>query len=135
MPRRALESAAFAPIDMTEPASTTTAVAAAAGSIMVAGIATGLPADLIFPGFVGALWALRTAEQGGPLARVLQVVIGTLLAAWSAVPVSLAAAAGAPEFARVDPLLLRYPVAFLLGWGGLSIVLARVGKIMGGSQQ
>ena len=62
---------------MTEPALTTTAGHALAGTgIMVAGIATGLPADLIFPSFVGALWALKTAEQGGPWARVLQVVAG-----------------------------------------------------------
>lgn len=116
---------------MTEPASTTTA-AATAGSIMIAGLATGLPADLIFPGFVGALWALRSAEQGGPWWRVLQVVAGTLLAAWTAVPVSLAAASIAPQTAQINPDLLRYPVAFAMGWGGLSIVLARVGKIMGG---
>ena len=62
---------------MTEPASTT-AAAATAGSIMVAGLATGLPADLIFPGFVGALWALRSMDEGGPWARVLQVIAGTL---------------------------------------------------------
>lgn len=49
------------PPAMTEPASTTS-IAATAGGIMIAGLATGLPADLIFPGFVGALWALRTAE-------------------------------------------------------------------------
>ena len=44
---------------------------------MVAGLATGLPADLIFPGFVGALWALRSMDEGGPWARVLQVIAGT----------------------------------------------------------
>lgn len=118
---------------MTEP-TTTTAAAAAAGSIMVAGVATGLPADLIFPGFVGALWALRTAEQGGPWARVLQVLIGTLLASWTAVPVSLAAASIVPEAAAISPDLLRYPVAFALGWGGLSILLDRIGRLMGGTR-
>lgn len=118
---------------MTEPASTTTA-AATAGSIMIAGLATGLPADLIFPGFVGALWALRTAEPGGPWSRVMQVVVGTLLAAWTAVPVSLAAASVVPQAAQIAPELLRYPVAFALGWGGLSFLLDRVARIMGGTR-
>lgn len=130
MQGRAFESAKLIRT-MTEPASTTS-IAATAGGIMIAGLATGLPADLIFPGFVGALWALRTAEQGGPIARMVQVVVGTLLAAWTAVPVSLAAASIAPAAAQINPELLRYPVAFAMGWGGLSIVLARVGKIMGG---
>ena len=118
---------------MTEPASTT-AAAATAGSIMVAGLATGLPADLIFPGFVGALWALRSMDEGGPWARVLQVIVGTLLAAWSAVPLSMAAASVVPQAAQINPELLRYPAAFAVGWGGLSILLERVGRIMGGSK-
>ena len=29
---------------------------------------------------------------------------------------------------------LRYPAAFAVGWGGLSILLVRVGRIMGGSK-
>ena len=101
---------------------------------MVAGIATGLPADLIFPGFVGALWALRSMEEGQPWWRVLQVIVGTLVAAWSAVPVSLAAASVVPQTAQIQPDLLRYPAAFLVGWGGLSILLVRAGRIMGGSK-
>lgn len=119
---------------MTEPATTATAHAIAGTGIVVAGIATGLPADLIFPSFVGALWALRTAEQGGPWARVLQVIVGTLLAAWSAVPVSMAAASVVPAAAQINTDLLRYPVAFAVGWGGLSIALDRVGRLMGGSK-
>jgi len=118
---------------VTEPASTTTA-AAAAGSIMIAGLATGLPAELIFPAFVGSLWALRTADQGGPWARAVQVLIGTLFAAWTAMPLALFAATLAPESAGVSPELLRYPVAFALGWGGLSILLDRIGRFMGGLQ-
>lgn len=118
---------------MTEPALTTTAGHALAGTgIMVAGIATGLPADLIFPSFVGALWALKTAEQGGPWARVLQVITGTLFAAWSAHPASLAASTVVPQAAQIDPSLLRYPLAFAIGWGGLKLGLGRVERLFGG---
>lgn len=123
---------------MTEPALTSTAGHALAGTgIMVAGIATGLPADLILPSFVGALWALKTAEQGGPWARVLQVVAGTLFAAWSAHPASLAAASITtasmlPDGARIDPALLRYPLAFAIGWGGLKFGLGRFERLIGG---
>lgn len=73
---------------MPEPTSTTSAAAVAGGLITVAGIATGLPADLILPSFVGALWALRQAPEGGAWSRVLQVLAGTLLACWSATPLS-----------------------------------------------
>ncbi len=116
---------------MTEP--TATAAAAGAG-IMVAGLATGLPADLILPAFVGALASLRAMEEGGPWARVLQVFAGTLIAAWTAAPVSLLAGDILPAASRVPIEMLRYPVAFLLGWGGLRFVLPRFEKIMGGAK-
>lgn len=116
---------------MTEPA-TTTSVAATAGGIMIAGLATGLPAELIFPAFVGALWSLRSASEGSAIARVTQVLIGTLAAAWMAMPVTLAAASFVPEAASISADILRYPVAFALGWGGLSILLDRIGRLMGG---
>lgn len=115
---------------MTEP--TATAAAAGAG-IMVAGLATGLPSDLILPAFVGALASLRAMEEGGPWARVLQVVAGTLAAAWAAQPVTLLAGDVAPWIDRIPDEMMRYPIAFCLGWGGLSLVLPRVGKIMGGA--
>lgn len=113
---------------MTEP--TTTGAAAWAGGIMIAGVATGLPADLIFPGFVGALWALRLAGEGGAVSRVLQVIAGTLLAAWSAAPLSLVAGEVLPHAAKVPHEMLRYPLAFLVGWGGLSIGLSWLGRRM-----
>lgn len=115
---------------MTEP--TATASAAAATSIMLFGVATGLPADLIFPSFVGALWALRSAAEGGPWARALQVVAGTLFAAWSAVPASLMFAHVVPTAAGVPADMLRYPVAVCLGWGGLALVLGRMERAIGG---
>lgn len=120
---------------MTEPATTTAAHALAGTGIMVAGIATGLPADLIFPSFVGALWALKTAEQGGPWARVLQVVAGTLFAAWSAAPASLGAAGVIPQVAQIDPGMLRYPLAFAIGWGGLRLGLGQFERIFGGGSK
>lgn len=119
---------------MTEPTSMT-AAAAAGGVITVAGLATGVPPDLILPSFCGALWALRAVEQGGIVARGLQVVAGTLLAAWCAPALSQMAAALVPAAAGVDPALLRFPVAALVGWGGISILLPRVGRMMGGQQQ
>lgn len=116
---------------MLEPTTTTGATAVAGGLITVAGIATGLPADLILPSFVGALWALRTAPEGGAWSRVLQVLAGTLLACWSATPLSLVAGQVMPEAADVPAQMLRYPLAFVVGWGGLSILLRRVGTWMG----
>lgn len=113
---------------MTEP--TSTGAAAWAGGIMVAGIATGLPADLIFPGFVGSLWALRVAGEGGAAWRVLQVIAGTLTAAWFAEPVSLVAGEVLPWIAKVPHEMRRYPLALLIGWGGLSIGLAWIGRYM-----
>lgn len=114
---------------MTEPTSTAIATA---GGIMVAGVATGLPADLIFPGFVGAVWALRDVAEGGHWARVAQVVVGTLLAAWAAAPLALFAASVVPGAASIPAEMLRYPLAFAVGWGGLSIGLRRIGRVMGG---
>lgn len=118
---------------MPEPTSTTTAAAVAGGLITVAGIATGLPADLILPSFVGALWALRQAPEGGAWSRVLQVLTGTLLACWSATPLSLVAGQVMPEAASVPSQMLRYPLAFVMGWGGLSILLQKVSAAMGGN--
>lgn len=116
---------------MTEP--TATAAAAGAG-IMVAGLATGIPAELILPAFVGALASLRAMDEGGPWARVMQVFAGTLLAAWTAAPVTLLAGDILPIASRVPAEMLRYPVAFSLGWGGLRFVLPRVEKLMGGTK-
>lgn len=114
-----------------DPTSTTSSAAVAGGLITVAGIATGLPADLILPGFVGALWALRTAPEGGAWGRVMQVLIGTLLAAWTAAPLSLLAGQIAPQAASIPAHMLRYPAAFLIGWGGLTLLLRRVERWMG----
>lgn len=112
---------------MTEPTSTT--AAALGGSVItVAGIATGLPDDLILPAFCGALWALRGLDESGILARVSQVVAGTLIAAWSAPALSLMASASL----GVDPQFLRFPLAALIGWGGLRHLLPRVGQWMDG---
>lgn len=117
---------------MTEPAST--AIAAGASGVMVFGIATGLPADLIFPAFVGALWALRSVEEGGPWARALQVFVGTYLAAVSTQPVTLWAADIIPGVKQIPAEMMRYPVAWLIGWGGLSIALRRIGLLVGGEK-
>lgn len=116
---------------MPEPTTTTGAAAVAGGLITVAGIATGLPADLILPSFVGALWALRCAPEGGAWSRVLQVLAGTLLAAWTAAPLSLVAGKIAPQAADIPTDMLRYPVAFVIGWSGLTLLLRRVERWMG----
>lgn len=115
---------------MSEP--TTLSAAATAGLLItVAGIPTGLPSDLVFPGFIGALWALRAIEAGGVLARIGRVLAGTLLAAWSAHPLAIIAAGVLPVSVSVAPETLRYPVAFAVGWGGLSIGLHWVGRLFG----
>ena len=115
---------------MSEP--TTLSAAATAGLLItVAGIPTGLPSDLVFPGFVGALWALRAIETGGVFARVGQVLAGTLLAAWSAHPVAQIAGGMLPASLSIATDSLRYPAAFCVGWGGLTIGLRWIGRLLG----
>lgn len=111
---------------MSEPTSTT--AAAVGGVITVAGVATGLPADMLLPGFVGALWALRSVDEGHVGWRVVQVVVGTLGAAWCA-PV-LAAMAANTVGAEVQ--LVRFPLALVLGWGGLRYLLPRAQRLLEG---
>lgn len=110
-------------------AATATAPATAGAGIVVAGIATGLPADLLLPCFVGALWSLRGAGEGGPWARVVQVFFGTLMAAWFAEPAAAMVAGAVSGVAAIDSSLMRFPMAFALGWGGLSIVLGGLARL------
>lgn len=98
--------------------------------ISVAGIATGLPADLVMPGFAGALWALRQAPQGGLTWRVIQVLVGTLVGAWFTPAALYLASSIAPESAHIPHEVLRYPLAFVLGWRGLVIVLRWSGDVL-----
>lgn len=105
---------------MSEPSTTAAGVA---GGIMLAGVATGLQADLVFPAFVGAIWSLKALDPGGGIAwRVLQVVVGTLIAAW-ATPVAAQVMNGMlpPSLSGLDAL--RYPLAWAIGWGGLRLGL------------
>lgn len=111
---------------MSEPTSTT--AAAVAGIITVGGVATGLPADMLLPGFVGALWALRSVEEGRLVWRVLQVVVGTLGAAWSA-PVLATTAA---NLIGAEVHLVKFPLALALGWGGLRYLLPRAQTLLEG---
>lgn len=114
---------------MSEP--TTTTAAAIGGVITVAGVATGLPADMLLPAFVGSLWALRHADEGTMLWRTLQVVVGTLAAAWCA-PV-LAGVASSTTGAEVH--VVKFPLALVLGWGGLRFLLPRAeGLLKGGGK-
>lgn len=126
---------------MAEPASTALTGAAAAGSVIsvvggiihVAGIATGIPPELILPAFVGSLVGLRKADPGGTAARVAQVCVSTLLATWgAAVVVAMAAGLLPVVFAQLDPVVSRYPAAFGLGWGGLRLVLPWIERHFGG---
>ncbi|TMW77979.1 hypothetical protein FG147_02475 [Thauera sp. UPWRP] len=114
---------------MSEPTSTT--AAALGGVITVAGVATGLPADMLLPGFVGALWAIRTADEGAVGWRVVQVVVGTLAAAWCA-PVLAGMAANTMG---AETHVVKFPLALVLGWGGLRFLLPRAeGLLKGGGQ-
>jgi hypothetical protein len=116
---------------MTEPATTSAVVAT---TITIAGVATGIPGDLILPAFCGALWALRTLPEGGIVSRVSHVAAGTLFAAWSTPALSLMAASVVPAAAGIDPSVLRLPIAALVGWGGIRLLLPRVERLIGGQQ-
>lgn len=114
---------------MSEPSTTAAGVA---GGIMLAGVATGLQADLVFPAFVGAIWSLKALEPGGGVVwRVVQVVVGTLIGAW-ATPVAAQAVTGMLPAALAGMEALRYPLAWAIGWGGLRLGLPvlerRVGR-------
>lgn len=127
---------------MAEPATTTATVtgAAAAGGVIsvvggvihVAGITTGVPLDLILPAFCGALWSLRKADPGGNLVRVAQVLIGTLIASGGAAAAVALLVLMIPGAGSVDPAPLRWPSAFLIGWGGLRLVLPWLERRLGG---
>lgn len=119
---------------MTEPTSAVTAAAVSGSVITIVGLSTGLPAEMIMPAFAGALWALLSVPEGRPVVRVGQVFVGTLLAAWSAHPLAAIAVGMLPAAVTLPPDALRYPVAFCIGWGGLSIGLKWVGRMFGGSQ-
>lgn len=110
-------------------------IALAATGITVFGVATGLPPDLILPSFCGALWALRSCGQASMLTRISQVFAGTMFATWMTPVAALLVGKFLPEAAGVSPAALRFPVAVLLGWGGLSLVLPLIEKRFGGQQQ
>lgn len=118
---------------MSEPTSIT--AAGLAGGIMLAGVATGLQAELVLPAFVGAIWSLKAMQSGGVAWRVLQVVVGTLGATWSAPLAAQFAAQMVPDAMNVTPEMLRYPVALAVGWGGLRLLLPRLERLMQGRTQ
>lgn len=109
---------------MSEPTSIT--AAGVAGGIMLAGVATGLQAELVLPAFVGAIWSLKVLQSGGVAWRVLQVVVGTLIATWSAPLAAHLAVQAVPDAMGVTPDMLRFPMAWVVGWGGLRFVLPRL---------
>lgn len=105
---------------MTMAETTTTAVASTA--ITMAGLATGLPPELILPAFSGALWSIRGARKGGVLGRVWQVATGTLFGAW-------ASQSAAAFVTGIWPALqtasgIKYPTAFAVGFMGLRLLEA-----------
>lgn len=115
---------------MSEPTSIT--AGSLAGGIMVAGVATGLQAELVLPAFVGALWSLKALDPGSVGWRVVQVVVGTLAATWSTPLAAQFAAQTMPVTAGITSEMLRYPVALALGWGVLRFVLPKLEKLMQG---
>lgn len=119
---------------MPEP-TTTSATALAGGLITVAGVATGLPADLFLPGFVGSIWALRKADEVGIAWRIVQVCSSTLLAAWCATPATLVADAIVPGIERIPADMLRYPVALVIGWAGIAGLLEYLGEKIGAARK
>ena len=114
---------------------TTPAAAAAFGSaITVAGVATGIPPDLVLPGAAGAMYAVLRTDEGRAWGRVVQVVVGTLFATWCALPLSIVAADVMPILGKVPQDMLRYPLALVLGWGGLRALTLRGGAILKGGK-
>lgn len=103
---------------MAEPTSSAVALGSAA-TVTLFGIATGLPADLIAPAFVGALWSLRMYQEVGVMSRVSQVAVGTLAGAWAAIPLSTVIGGFLPAAAGVAAPAVKYIVAFGAGFGGL----------------
>lgn len=117
------------------PGPTTHAGAAAFGSVItVAGVATGVPPDLILPSAAGAMYALLHTKEGRPWGRVVLVVVGTLFATWCAIPLTLVAADMVPLLGKIPGDVLRYPLAFLIGWGGLRALTLRGRDLLKGGK-
>lgn len=121
---------------MSEPTSViATAGVASVPIITIAGLNTGLPVDMILPSFVGAVWALVSVQEGRFVVRVTQVFFGTLLAAWSAQPIAGIAAGIAvrmlPSGVSISSDALSWPVAFGIGYGGLSVGLRWIRRRLG----
>lgn len=110
------------------------AIPVSATIITIAGIATGLPNDLIFPGFAGSLWAIKSAQETSIFWRIVQLVIGTLLAAWVTHPFLYLVNQVFPVLSVVPPDILKYPVAMVAGWGGLTKLLKWLGEHSGASK-
>jgi len=51
-----------------------------------------------------------------------------------AAPVTLLAGDILPQVNKVPDEMLRYPIAFGLGWGGLSIAMKRITSLIGGAK-
>lgn len=114
---------------------TTPAAAAAFGSaITVAGVATGIPPDLVLPSAAGAMYAVLRTDEGRAWGRVVQVVVGTLFATWCALPLSIVAADVMPLLSKIPQDMLRYPLALVLGWGGLRALTLRGSVILKGGK-
>lgn len=106
----------------------------AAGLITIAGVATGLPNDLVFPSFAGALWALRRAEEDNLFWRIVQLLVGTLSAVWITPPALLIAGQIIPLLDHIPQEVLRYPLAMTVGWMGITGVLRWFGDRTGVSK-
>jgi len=97
-----------------------TTITATGAALTVAGLATGLPPELIIPAFIGALWSIRAARQTSVISRLWQVTTGTLFGAWSAKSaVAFATGMWPAVSAAAD---LKYPAAFAVGFFGLKLL-------------
>ena len=119
---------------MAEPTTHATAAAAFGSAITVAGVATGIPPDLVLPSAAGAMYALLRTDEGRHWARVVQVIVGTLFATWCAIPLSLVVADMVPVLNKVPSDVLRYPLALVLGWGGLRALTLRGSDFFNGGK-
>lgn len=97
--------------------------------LIVGGVATGLPAELLGPAFAGALAGViyRPGDlSGNPrsdaaviLRMCIQVVLGTLISAWSSIPLAHVIGGFIPAAAGMAPDMAKWPIAICNGFGGL----------------
>lgn len=90
------------------------ATAAAAATITVAGVTTGLSYEILMAGFAGSLASVSYLEGMSPWRRLWSVVTSTITAGYTA-PVAGVYASGALSIVETATTTMNVFVAFLIG--------------------